>query len=77
MNLGKFSITRAELRGVMPRLQLAWDRGYHNQLQLNSRYTALLLTFDGYNDHAHATTLFFFHTHELLQRDWEAHISHV
>ncbi|CAN1276891.1 hypothetical protein LINPERPRIM_LOCUS16153 [Linum perenne] len=32
MNLGKFSITRAELRGVMPILQLAWDRDHHNQL---------------------------------------------
>ncbi|CAN1147638.1 Putative ribonuclease H protein At1g65750 [Linum perenne] len=28
MNLGKCSITRAELRGVVSVLQLAWERGY-------------------------------------------------
>ncbi|CAN1295011.1 hypothetical protein LINPERPRIM_LOCUS22681, partial [Linum perenne] len=28
MNLGKCSITRAELRGALSVLQLAWERGY-------------------------------------------------
>ncbi|CAN1135777.1 Putative ribonuclease H protein At1g65750 [Linum perenne] len=36
-NLGICSITRAELRGVVSGLQLAWDRGYRKvQLQIDS-----------------------------------------
>ncbi|CAN1799141.1 Putative ribonuclease H protein At1g65750 [Linum perenne] len=37
LNLGKCSITRAELRGAVSGLQLAWERGYRKiQLQLDS-----------------------------------------
>ncbi|CAN1773739.1 Putative ribonuclease H protein At1g65750 [Linum perenne] len=37
MNLGKCSITRAELRGAVSGLKLAWERGYCKiQLQLDS-----------------------------------------
>ncbi|CAN1183028.1 Putative ribonuclease H protein At1g65750 [Linum perenne] len=54
MNLGKCSITRAELRGVVLGLQLAWERGYRKiQLQLDSQCAVLLLQGEGLEDHAH------------------------
>ncbi|CAN1241241.1 hypothetical protein LINPERPRIM_LOCUS4882 [Linum perenne] len=38
MNLGNCSITRAEWKGVVSGLQLAWEQGYRKiQLQLDSR----------------------------------------
>ncbi|CAI0421512.1 unnamed protein product [Linum tenue] len=38
MNLGMCSITRAELRGVMEGLQLAWDMGFRRvRVELDSR----------------------------------------
>ncbi|CAN1320571.1 Putative ribonuclease H protein At1g65750 [Linum perenne] len=54
MNLGKCSITRAELRGAVSGLQLAWERGYHKiQLQLDSQCVVQLLQGDDLEDHAH------------------------
>ncbi|CAN1167457.1 Putative ribonuclease H protein At1g65750 [Linum perenne] len=44
MNLGKCSIARAELRGAVSSLQLAWERGYRKiQLQLDSQCAVQLL----------------------------------
>ncbi|CAN1194204.1 hypothetical protein LINPERHAP2_LOCUS42433 [Linum perenne] len=44
MNLGICSITRAELRGVMTGLQIAWDRGFRRIIvQLDSRVAVQLL----------------------------------
>ncbi|CAN1134462.1 Putative ribonuclease H protein At1g65750, partial [Linum perenne] len=46
-NLGICSITRAELRGAVSGLQLAWDRGYSKvQLQIDSQCAVLLLQSD-------------------------------
>ncbi|CAN1347081.1 Putative ribonuclease H protein At1g65750, partial [Linum perenne] len=54
INLGKCSITRAELRGVVSGLQLAWERGYRKiQLQLDSQCVVQLLQGEGLDDHAH------------------------
>ncbi|CAN1788050.1 Putative ribonuclease H protein At1g65750, partial [Linum perenne] len=75
-NLGSCSITRAELRGVVSGLQLAWDRGYRKvQLQIDSQCAVLLLQSDDRTDHLHATTIR--HARELLRRDWEVRIRHV
>ncbi|CAN1818158.1 Putative ribonuclease H protein At1g65750 [Linum perenne] len=76
MNLGKCSITRAELRGAMSGLQLAWERCYRKiQLQLNSQCAIQLLQAEGLDDHAHAATII--KAIELLQRNREVHIIHV
>ncbi|CAN1154137.1 Putative ribonuclease H protein At1g65750, partial [Linum perenne] len=76
INLGKCSITRAELRGVVSGLQLAWERGYRKiQLQLDSQCVVQLLQGEGLDDHAHAATIST--ATELLRRDWEVHIIHV
>ncbi|CAN1249089.1 Putative ribonuclease H protein At1g65750 [Linum perenne] len=54
MNLGKCSITRAELRGAVSGLQLAWERGYRKiPLQLDSQCAVRLLQAEGLDDHAH------------------------
>ncbi|CAN1172815.1 Putative ribonuclease H protein At1g65750 [Linum perenne] len=76
MNLGKCSITRAELRDAVSGLQLAWERGYRKiQLQLDSQCVVQLLQGEGLDDHAHAATIST--ATELLRRDWEVHIIHV
>ncbi|CAN1127814.1 Putative ribonuclease H protein At1g65750 [Linum perenne] len=76
MNLGKCSITRAELRGAMLGLQLAWERGYHKiQLQLDSQCAVQLLQGEGLEDHAHAATIMT--STELFRRNWEVQIIHV
>ncbi|CAN1280519.1 Putative ribonuclease H protein At1g65750, partial [Linum perenne] len=75
-NLGICSITRVELRGVVPGLQLAWDRGFRKvQLQTDSQCAVLLLQSDDHADHIHATTIQ--RAQELLRRDWEVRITHV
>ncbi|CAN1322248.1 Putative ribonuclease H protein At1g65750 [Linum perenne] len=74
MNLGKCSITRAELRGAMSGLQLAWERCYRKiQLQLNSQCAIQLLQAEGLDDHAHAATII--KAIELLQRNRELGVS--
>ncbi|CAN1279411.1 Putative ribonuclease H protein At1g65750 [Linum perenne] len=76
MNLGKCSITRAELRGAVSGLQLAWERGYRKiQLQLDSQCAVQLLQGDDLEDHTHAATIIM--ARELLRRDWEVQILHV
>ncbi|CAN1157142.1 Putative ribonuclease H protein At1g65750, partial [Linum perenne] len=74
MNLGKCSITRAELRGAVSGLQLAWERGYRKiQLQLDSQCAVQLLQGDDLEDHTHAATIIM--ARELLRRDWETETS--
>ncbi|CAN1150854.1 Putative ribonuclease H protein At1g65750 [Linum perenne] len=55
MNLGICSITRAELRGAMTGLQIAWDRGFRRIIvQLDSRVVVQLLLGDGEDSHQHS-----------------------
>ncbi|CAN1813110.1 Putative ribonuclease H protein At1g65750 [Linum perenne] len=76
LNLGKCSITRAELRGAVSGLQLAWEQGYRKiQLQLDSQCAVQLLQREGLEDHAHAATIMT--ATELLRRNWEVQILHV
>ncbi|CAN1155888.1 Putative ribonuclease H protein At1g65750, partial [Linum perenne] len=76
MNLGKCSITKAELRGAVSGLQLACERGYRKiQLQLDSQCAVQLLQGDDLEDHAHEATII---TARLLLRSkWEVNILHV
>ncbi|CAN1788863.1 Putative ribonuclease H protein At1g65750 [Linum perenne] len=76
VTLGKCSITRAELRGAVSGLQLAWEQGYRKiQLQLDSQCAVQLLQREGLEDHAHAATIMT--ATELLRRNWEVQILHV
>ncbi|CAN1189723.1 Putative ribonuclease H protein At1g65750 [Linum perenne] len=75
-NLGKCSIMRAELRGVIAGLQLAWDHGYRKvAVRVDSR--AILSLVKGVDNPSHlhgreAATI-----REFFNRDWEVTISHV
>ncbi|CAI0558302.1 unnamed protein product [Linum tenue] len=76
MNLGVCSITRAELRGAMEGLQLAWNSGFRRvRLELDSQCAVLLLSSRDYPDHPHAAIIHRFQ--EMMQCDWEVTIHHV
>ncbi|CAN1789672.1 Putative ribonuclease H protein At1g65750 [Linum perenne] len=52
MNLGHCSITRAEIRGAITGLELAWDYGFRNvELQLDSQAAISLLSSSAVPDH--------------------------
>ncbi|CAI0433245.1 unnamed protein product [Linum tenue] len=58
MNLEIFSITRAELRGAVEGLPLAWDAGYrHVRLEIDSVCALQLLRSTDSNKHRHAAIL--------------------
>ncbi|CAI0549995.1 unnamed protein product [Linum tenue] len=76
MNLRICSITRAELRGAVEGLQLAWDMGYsHVRMELDSRCAIHLIQGEDTSDHQHAAVIDRFH--ELLRRDWDVTVSHI
>ncbi|CAN1186310.1 Putative ribonuclease H protein At1g65750 [Linum perenne] len=67
-NLGRCSITRAELRGIIGGLNLAWDVGARRvMVQVDSRAAVSLIS------NAREVTLI----HQLLNREWEVTISHI
>ncbi|CAN0929350.1 Putative ribonuclease H protein At1g65750, partial [Linum grandiflorum] len=75
-NLGVCSITRAELRGAVDNLELAWQLGIRNvALQLDSICATQLLRGTGNEDHQHAALLGRFR--ELRDRDWQLKIVHI
>ncbi|CAN0890369.1 Putative ribonuclease H protein At1g65750 [Linum grandiflorum] len=75
-NLGVCSITRADLRGVVDGLELAWQLGIHNvALRFDSRCATQLLRGTGNEDHQHAALLGRFR--ELRDRDWQLKIVHI
>ncbi|CAL1368849.1 unnamed protein product [Linum trigynum] len=76
MNLRMCSITRAELRGAVEGLQLAWDAGYrHVRLELDSACAIQLLRSPDSSEHHHAAIID--RAIELLQRQWEVEIAHI
>ncbi|CAN1149154.1 Putative ribonuclease H protein At1g65750 [Linum perenne] len=76
MNLGICSITRAELRGAMTGLQIAWDRGFRRIIvQLDSRVAVQLLLGDGEDSHQHSSEIASFR--EMLDRDWMIKVEHI
>ncbi|CAN1227754.1 Putative ribonuclease H protein At1g65750 [Linum perenne] len=76
MNLGICSITRAELRGAMTGLQIAWDRGFWRIIvQLDSCVAVQLLLGDGEDSHQHSSEIA--SSREMLDRDWMIKVEHI
>ncbi|CAN1181076.1 Putative ribonuclease H protein At1g65750 [Linum perenne] len=76
MNLGSCSITRAEIRGIVEGMNLAWERGVrHLAIQTDSRCAVQILSNQNNVDHQHAGLVKLFT--KLLERDWIVSLSHV
>ncbi|CAI0449362.1 unnamed protein product [Linum tenue] len=74
-NLEICSITRAELRGAVEGLQLAWERGYCRvRVELDFQCVVQLLHSQS-TDHHHAVVIERFQ--ELCTRDWEVLCYHI
>ncbi|CAN1743223.1 Putative ribonuclease H protein At1g65750 [Linum perenne] len=75
-NLGRCSITRAELRGAVHGLSIAWNLGYRRVLvQMDSAAAIAILEAKGEIDHQHAMEVIQYR--ELLTRDWTVKIKHI
>ncbi|CAN1128518.1 Putative ribonuclease H protein At1g65750, partial [Linum perenne] len=75
-NVGDYSITRAELRGIVEGLKLAWDLGIRKiTVQTDSRAAISILEQDMHMVRQHAALVADFH--ELRSRNWEVSLSHV
>ncbi|CAN1815662.1 Putative ribonuclease H protein At1g65750 [Linum perenne] len=76
MNLGRCSITRAELRGALYGLQKAWELGFRKVLVFMDSTAAIDIfqTKDNIH-HQHAAEARCFH--ELQARDWEVQLRHT
>ncbi|CAN0898742.1 Putative ribonuclease H protein At1g65750 [Linum grandiflorum] len=75
-NLGSCSITRAELRGAIESLRLAWQLGHRRvALQMDSKAALSILQAREEPSHQHASLVLQFRS--LLQRDWIVTLSHV
>ncbi|CAN1181547.1 Putative ribonuclease H protein At1g65750 [Linum perenne] len=76
MNLGRCTVTRAELRGAITGLELAWAYGFRKiALQLDSRAAVAILSQGEAPTHQLATEVLAFR--ELRSRDWQVEIRHV
>ncbi|CAN1787383.1 Putative ribonuclease H protein At1g65750 [Linum perenne] len=76
INLGKCSITRAELRGAITGLEHAWEAGHRRVVvQMDSRVALDLLWATGVQTHQHAGEIHALRC--LISRDWEVSFSHV
>ncbi|CAN1344914.1 Putative ribonuclease H protein At1g65750, partial [Linum perenne] len=76
VNLGRCSITRAELRGILVGLDVVWEVGIRKvAVQVDSRVTIALIYGVDNTLHQHASEVSSIRA--LLQRDWEVTISHV
>ncbi|CAN1743013.1 Putative ribonuclease H protein At1g65750 [Linum perenne] len=76
INLGSCSIMRAEIRGIVEGMRLAWESGIRKlSIQTDSRAAVALLTAVDDRPHRHASLVQQFH--ELRMRDWEVKIHHI
>ncbi|CAN1809758.1 Putative ribonuclease H protein At1g65750 [Linum perenne] len=76
MNLGQCSITRAEIRGALAGLDLAWEYGFRRvELQIDSQVAITLLTSQAEPEHQQAAEVL--HFRNLYKRDWRVNIRHV
>ncbi|CAN1180887.1 Putative ribonuclease H protein At1g65750 [Linum perenne] len=76
VNLGKCSIMRAELRGVIEGLRLAWNHGYRKvAVRVDSR--AILSLVNGVANPSHLHAREATDIREFFKRDWEVTITHV
>ncbi|CAN1139915.1 Putative ribonuclease H protein At1g65750 [Linum perenne] len=75
-NLGTCSIMRAELRGIVEGMKLAWDKGIRKlRIQTNSKASADMLSDLGSRNNKHTNLLNQFS--ELLSREWLLSIHHI
>ncbi|CAN0911618.1 Putative ribonuclease H protein At1g65750, partial [Linum grandiflorum] len=75
-NFRSCSITRAELRGAIHGLSLAWDKGYWKvQLQMDSSCALTFLLGDPPDDARHSSCIR--EARQLLTRQWEVSTSHI
>ncbi|CAN1761170.1 Putative ribonuclease H protein At1g65750, partial [Linum perenne] len=76
INLRSCSIMRAEIRGIVEGMRLAWERGIRKlSIQTDSRAAVALLTAEDDRLHRHASLVQQFH--ELRMRDWDVKIHHI
>ncbi|CAN1836419.1 Putative ribonuclease H protein At1g65750 [Linum perenne] len=76
MNLRFCSITRAELRGAVRGLQLAWEAGFKKViLRMDSQAAISILTNEDTVEHQHGLEVITFR--ELCSRDWTIKIEHT
>ncbi|CAN1824281.1 Putative ribonuclease H protein At1g65750 [Linum perenne] len=76
MNIGKCSITRAELRGAIKGLNCAWEIGLRKvELQVDSTAVIQLFREEDVPTHQHSMEVMDFQ--EMLRRDWEIKVRHV
>ncbi|CAN1766303.1 Putative ribonuclease H protein At1g65750 [Linum perenne] len=67
---------RAEIRGIVEGMRLAWERGIRKlSIQTDSRAAVALLTAGDDRRHRHASLVQQFH--ELRMRDWDVKIHHI
>ncbi|CAN1136938.1 Putative ribonuclease H protein At1g65750 [Linum perenne] len=76
INLGRCSIMRAELRGVIEGLQRTWRRGFKKvDVRVDSQAIIYLIQADNLHEHQHGVEVAALR--ELLKRDWEVTINHT
>ncbi|CAN1775192.1 Putative ribonuclease H protein At1g65750 [Linum perenne] len=75
INLGNCSITRAEMRGAVEGMDIAWNLGIRKlEIQLDST-AAINILLQSHNGHQHSSLAARFQ--RLRERDWETKIVHV
>ncbi|CAN1810690.1 Putative ribonuclease H protein At1g65750 [Linum perenne] len=76
LNLGSCSITRAEIRGILAGLIMAWDAGFRKvAVQSDSQVAISLLLNGDVPTHHHAGEIMLIRS--LLQRDWSVRVAHI
>ncbi|CAN1146097.1 Putative ribonuclease H protein At1g65750, partial [Linum perenne] len=77
INLGICSITRAEIRGVLEGIRLAWREGFRKvEVQMDSKAViAILLDKDQSIDHSHALEVLEFR--DWATRNWDLRLKHI
>ncbi|CAN1190075.1 Putative ribonuclease H protein At1g65750, partial [Linum perenne] len=77
INLGIFSITRAEIRGALEGIRRAWLEGYKRvEVQLDSQ-AAITILLDRNDTISHQDALEVFEFREWMGRDWVLKLKHV
>ncbi|CAN1172803.1 Putative ribonuclease H protein At1g65750, partial [Linum perenne] len=75
-NIGKCTTTRAELRGVITGLRMAWYAGCRKvEVRVDSRAALALINAQGNPTHQHAGEVITIR--QLIDRDWEVKFTHT
>ncbi|CAN1184835.1 Putative ribonuclease H protein At1g65750 [Linum perenne] len=75
-NLGRCSITRAELRAALIGLMIAWETG-HRRIKLQMDSTAAIALFNNSNGARHQHSLEVAQLQDLLGREWTVEVDHI